>query len=69
MASHLFLLISSFIDKFMHQNGDQANISDAWCPGNPVINNYVALGMTGKLTLLHKGILLRPVICVRKYNG
>ena len=53
----------------MHQNGNQANISDAWCPGNPVINNYVAFDIKGKLTLLHKGILLRPVICERKYNG
>ena len=33
-----------------------------------IINNYVAFDIKGKLTLLHKGILLRPVICERKYK-
>ena len=52
----------------MHKNGNQVNISDAWCPGSPIINKYVALGTDGKLMLFPKGIQLRPVICLRKYH-
>ena len=51
---------------WVHRNSKLAQMEDFWCPGNPSVNNYVAMNKDGNLALYDKTFLLSPNFCVRR---
>ena len=51
---------------WVHRNSELAQMEDFWCPGNPSVNNYVAMNKDGNLALYDKTFLLSPNFCVRR---